>query len=127
MTNWEYLEALANNSPDELQAWFDSEHVETPNATLHGDTAALDAKCNMLYDELDAAYAKNRSLREHIAKMQEGRNGWHIKGKELQKKVDSLTAELDSARRDRETYRELLGKAIDFAYAITLLVDEGAA
>ena len=85
MTNWEWLEALANNSPDELQAWFDSEHVETQNGTSHGDTAALEAK------------------------------------------IAALTAELDSARRDRETYRELLGKAIDFAYAITLLVDEGAA
>ena len=85
MTNWEYLEALANNSPSELQAWFDSEHVETPNATSHGDTAALDAK------------------------------------------IAALTAELDSARRDRETYRELLGKAIDFAFDITLLLDEGAA
>ena len=81
-TNKEWLFSLPLH---ELYAWFDSEHVETPNATLHGDTAALSAK------------------------------------------IAALTSELDSARRDRETYRELLGQAIDFAYAITLLVDEGAA
>ena len=82
MTNWEYLEALANNSPDELQAWFDSEHVETPNATSHGDTAALDAK------------------------------------------IAALTAELDSARRDRETYREKFSKCLGYADAIHALMDE---
>ena len=85
MTNWEWLEALANSAPCELQVWFDSEHVENANATVDGDTAALNAK------------------------------------------IAALTAELDSARRDRETYRELLGKAIDFAFDITLLLDEGAA
>ena len=82
MKNREWLYSL---DVADLADWFDSEHVETPNATSHGDTAALEAK------------------------------------------IAALTAELDSARRDRETYRELLGKAIDFAYAITLLVDEGAA
>ena len=92
MTNWEYLEALANNSPDELQAWFDSEHVETPNAISHGDTAALEREIAMLKAELEAAIASKLRIIE-----------------------------------ERETYRELLGKAIDFAYAITLLVDEGAA
>ena len=55
MTNLEWLEALANNSPDELQAWFDSEHVETPNATIHGDTAALNAEIAELEAELEDA------------------------------------------------------------------------
>ena len=62
MTNWEYLEALANNSPDELQAWFDSEHVETPNATLHGDTAALER-------EIANANAEREYYREVLGRM----------------------------------------------------------
>ena len=48
MTNKEWLEYLANNAPDELAAWFDSEHVETANGTLDGDTAALNARINEL-------------------------------------------------------------------------------
>ena len=47
-TNGEWLEYLANNAPDELAAWFDSEHVETANGTLDGDTAALNARINEL-------------------------------------------------------------------------------
>ena len=38
MTNWEWLESLANDAPSELQAWFDAEHIETANAALDGDT-----------------------------------------------------------------------------------------
>ena len=152
MTNWEYLEALANNSPSELQAWFDSEHVETPNGTLHGDTAALEAK----YDDdsrekLEAdvrvfcdAYAEFPYAREAFNSLlklldrqaaiterevrderEYGEPFW--KYCETCETVAALTAELDSARRDRETYRELLGQAIDFAFDITLLLDEGAA
>lgn len=54
-----------------------------------------------LTNQLESAHAKNRALKAHIAKMQEGRHGWHIKGKELQ------------AERDR--YRELCGKLLDAA------------
>ena len=92
MTNKEWLDYLAHNAPSELQAWFDSEHVENANATLDGDTAALEREIAMLKAELEAAIASKLRIIE-----------------------------------ERETYRELLGKAIDFAYAITLLVDEGAA
>ena len=89
MTNKEWLDYLANNSPGELAAWFAAEHDEA------------------------------NPIKEFVGLMQ--------RITELTAERDELAAELDSARRDRETYRELLGKAIDFAYAITLLVDEGAA
>lgn len=50
--------------------------------------------------QLEAAHAKNRSLRQHIAKMQEGRHGWHVKGVELRREVDRLTRENISLARD---------------------------
>ena len=124
MTNKEWLDYLAHNAPDELAAWFDAEHVEHQERALDGDTDALEAKCSKLYDELDAAYAKNRSLREHIAKMQEGRNGWHIKGRELQKQVDNLAADLLKANKERERYRSKFGKCLDYADAIHALMDD---
>ena len=40
-TNYQWLLEMDGA---ERKAWFDSEHVETPNATLQGDTAALNAK-----------------------------------------------------------------------------------
>lgn len=36
-----------------------------------------------LLADLEAAHAKNRALKAHIGKMQDGRHGWHIKAKEL--------------------------------------------
>ena len=44
---------------------------------------------------LEAAHAKNRSLKAHIGKMQDGRHGWHVKAKMLEAKMDSLRAERD--------------------------------
>ena len=85
MTNDEWLTYVTHNDIPALNAWLNSEHVETPNATSHGDTAALDAK------------------------------------------IAALTAELDSARRDRETYREKFSKCLDYADAIHALMDEGLA
>lgn len=117
MTNKEWLEYLANNAPDELAAWFDSEHVETANGTLDGDTDALEAKCEKLYDELDAAYAKNRALRQHIAQMQNGRNEWHVKAVRLEK-------QLEVTNKRCEEYREKFGKCLDYADAIHALMDD---
>ena len=88
-TNKEWLFSLPLH---ELYAWFDSEYVETANATSHGDTAELEREIATLTEELEAAIASKLRIME-----------------------------------EREHYRAMLGKAIDFAYAITLLVDEGAA
>ena len=58
MTNKEWLDYLAHNAPDELAAWFDSEHAETANATVDGDTAALDAKIAELTAKRDEIWHK---------------------------------------------------------------------
>ncbi len=76
-TNREWLFSL---EPSELSAWFDADCFETENT-------------NKLTAERDAAYAKNRALKQHIANMQEGRNGWHTKAEKLQAKVTELTSE----------------------------------
>lgn len=76
-TNREWLYSL---EPSELSAWFDADCSETESI-------------NKLTAERDAAYAKNRALKQHIANMQEGRNGWHTKAEKLQAKVTELTAE----------------------------------
>ena len=101
-----------------------------------------------LQEQLEAAHAKNRALKAHISKMQEGRHGWHIKGKELQAKVDALTQanddyrdewhrvcqerdelrrELVDSNREREVLRKHLGIALDHAHDIVQLgsLDEG--
>lgn len=102
---------------EEQVAWMNAEHQDS---TLDGDTAALEAKCEKLYDELDAAYAKNRSLRQHIAQMQNGRNEWHVKAVRLEK-------QLEATEKQCELYSEKFGKCIDYADAIHALMDEGMA
>ena len=93
----------------------------------------LEAKVDELTDQLESAYAKNRALKAHISKMQDGRHGWHIKGKELQARVDELEREnaklssdelhlrnaLASAEFDNATLREKLGRMLDNAHEIT--------
>lgn len=81
-TNREWLYSL---EPSELSAWFDADCSETESI-------------NKLTAERDAAYAKNRALKQHIANMQEGRNGWHTKAEKLQAKVTELTAERDELK-----------------------------
>lgn len=97
-----------------------------------------------LTDQLESAHAKKRALKAHISKMQEGRHGWHIKGKELQKKVDALTqangdlrdewhrvcvernkliSKLIESERDRESLRAKLGEAVDRAHEIGRLME----
>lgn len=50
MNNREWLYSL---DVADLADWFDSEHVETANGTLDGDTAALNAKIAELTAERD--------------------------------------------------------------------------
>ena len=82
----------------ELQAKVDELHAN--NANLHELAGTQADEIDELTAQLEAAYAKNRSLRQHIAKMQAGRHGWHVKGAELQREVDRLTRENVSLARD---------------------------
>ena len=159
MTNDEWLTYVTHNDIPALNAWLNSEHVETPNATLDGDTVALEAKYDddsrekLEADVRKIAYAYNMDDQRHGTERfahelyfsiihlldrqaaiterevrderEYGEPFW--KYCETCETVAALTTELESARRDRETYRELLGQAIDFAFDITLLLDEGAA
>jgi len=60
-----------------------------------------------LTNQLESAHAKNRALKAHIAKMQEGRHGWHIKGKELQQQVETMRDVIREFRDERDHYIEL--------------------
>ena len=53
-------------------------------------------------EELEAAHAKNRSLKLHISKMQDGRHGWHLEAEKLQSKVDELTDSYEASSRALE-------------------------
>ncbi len=83
---------------DELTAERDQWREAAGNA--HAMWEKADNERIMLAEQLESAHAKNRSLRQHIAKMQEGRHGWHVKGAELQREVDRLTRENISLARD---------------------------
>lgn len=125
ISNREWLYSL---EPSELSAWFDADCSETESI-------------NKLTAERDAAYAKNRALKQHIANMQEGRNGWHTKAEKLQAKVTELTAERDKAREEsvelysdlvkasdeREHYREKCSKMATIIHDALMVMDEGMA
>lgn len=76
-----------------------SELMDVAN-DLRDKNDELQVKVVDLTEQLESAHAKNRSLRQHIAKMQYGRHGWHVKGVELQREVDRLTRENISLARD---------------------------
>lgn len=76
---------------------------------------SADGHITELTNQLESAHAKNRALKAHIAKMQEGRHGWHIKGKELQQQVDTMRDVIREFRDERDSYRELCGKLLDAA------------
>ena len=65
------------------------------NVELKRQIDERQARVDELTEQLEAAHAKNRSLRQHIAKMQEGRHGWHVKGVELEKENAELRAAYD--------------------------------
>ena len=122
MTNKEWLEYLANNAPDELAAWFDADCSETESI-------------NKLTAERDAAYAKNRALKQHISNMQEGRNGWHTKADKLQVKVAELTAErnelqaqigelIAELRKFKDMNNEVNAECAELQVEVDLLRDE---
>ena len=118
-TNREWLYSL---EPGELSAWFDADCSETESI-------------NKLTAERDAAYAKNRALKQHISNMQEGRNGWHTKADKLQVKVAELIAERDELqaqigelvaeiRKFKDMNNEVNAECAELQVKVDLLRDE---
>ena len=109
---------MVSVSMDTVLEWLDrqaaiTEHEwEIEQAYINGGYKEQIAE---LTEELDNARAKNRLLKAHIGKMQNGRNGWHIRAVRLQEKVDEQTAE-------RDIYREKLSRALDLAHEIERLM-----
>ena len=91
---------------------------------LRDKKLAAEREKSELTEQLEAAHAKNRALKAHISKMQNGRHGWHVKGVELQRQVDELTAQLHASNAERARLRECLGIATDNAHDLLTLVDE---
>ena len=149
-TNGEWLEHLANNAPDELAAWFDSEHVETANGTLDGDTAAENADSRELiltdlekktreWHDYDGnymriysgvAYAQMKELLDRQAAITEEqtRCKWVTASADeiaaWRSKAEKLKEQVYELTAERERYREKFGKCIDYADAIHALMDD---
>ena len=80
----------------------------------------LQDECAELKEKLEAAYAKNRSLRRHISQMQNGRNEWHVKAVSLEKQLEAVNKRC-------ERYRELMSRVRDNAHDTFMAMDEGLA
>ena len=105
MTYLEYLQKLGAEQPDKLARLFAVE-VDANGILVAEDVVTVEpSEANDGYSELEAAYAKNRALREHIRKMQEGRNGWHVKAKEMDGKLAKAMAQRDEYKLLAEAYK----------------------
>ena len=149
-TNGEWLEHLANNAPDELAAWFDSEHVETANGTLDGDTAAENADSRELiltdlekktrewhdydgnymriYSGVASAQMKELLDRQAAITEEQTRCKWVTASADeiaaWRSKAEKLKEQVYELTAERERYREKFGKCIDYADAIHALMDD---
>jgi cell division protein FtsB len=101
---------------DKFRKLYEIQCAET--ASRSADYVGEKRKVVELERELEAARAKNRSLKAHIGKMQDGRHVWHERAEALQAKVDSLERKLEECERDREVYRMALGDARLLAHEI---------
>ena len=137
-TNYQWLLEMDGA---ERKAWFDAEHVETPNATLHGDTAALDDKIaeltadnKVMATELanfDKYVFQLRAERDELrcqiaeltAQLEEHREGWNSAIDGWQK----ASKQLEESREECEHYRNKFSKCLEYADAIHALMDEGLA
>ena len=105
MTYLEYLQKLGAEQPDKLSLLFSVE-VDANGILVAEDVVKVEPpEANDGYSELEAAYAKNRALREHIRKMQEGRNGWHLKAEQADKRIAKLLAQRDEYKLLAEAYK----------------------
>ena len=137
MTNKEWLEYLANNAPDELAAWFDSEHVESPT------NATMQQLVNELTAERDNLEANNQQLHtlagEQAAKIDELQSALDDICANLSiiatgepsviadiaiETIDALIDECNTANRQCNEYRKKFGKCLDYADAIHALMDD---
>ena len=62
MTNREYLDYLAHEAPDQLTAWFESEHVDATEMLLLAESYRL---------ERDSLREQNRAMAVTIANIRE--------------------------------------------------------
>ena len=94
------------------------------NCAADGESYGVEDVYDELIDALEAAYAKNRSLRRHIRNMQEGRNGWHIKAGKLQKQVDELQKQVGKLKAERDGWRMRCGRILDAISVARAIADE---
>ena len=94
------------------------------NGTADGESYGAEDVYDELTDALEASYAKNRSLRRHIKKMQEGRNGWHIKAGKLQSQVDELQKQVSRLKAERDGWRMRCGRILDAVSVARAIADE---
>lgn len=106
------------------QAAITEQECSVGHTAMRATIDRLQTTVDELYKSCDILRDKNRALKLHIGKMQAGRNGWHVKGVELQRQVDELTAQLHASSAERERLRECLGIATDNAHDFLTLVDE---
>lgn len=105
MTYLEYLQKLGAEKPDKLARLFAVEVDANGILTAENVVTVEPADADGDYSELEAAYAKNRALREHIRKMQDGRNGWHLKAEQADKRIAKLLAQRDEYKLLAEAYK----------------------
>ena len=75
---------------DKFRKLWETQCAET--ASRSADYVGEKRKVVELERELEAARAKNRSLKAHVGKMQDGRHVWHERAEALQSKLDALEA-----------------------------------
>lgn len=105
------LDALKRAVSDAGGMWM--EEGGTVTAAFAPDVDELTAERDKLKADLEAAHEKNRALKAHIGKMQNGRHGWHVKAKELEEQNDEL----------RETVKRLQTENENMSYDVDSLQD----
>ena len=135
-TNQEWLHKLANESPDELKAWFDAEYADdSTNARAQFEALMLEKlELQRKVDELTDSYeASSRALEiltldkaklaTQVDKLQSYVDDATADYAKLVKERDNLADDLLACNREREQLRKHLGIALDHAHDICSLVD----
>lgn len=143
MTNKEWLDYLAHNAPDELAAWFDAEHVETEERALDGDIEPQNADSRERLEAEIESYSAFDMMdtitldmvigwldRQAAITAEETRDELKEFGEYYKLQYELASEDADRLTAEREKYRKLFGKALDYAadiHALTYELDEGLA